>query len=615
MSDNILKRRSVGNPSAVGTPPPIKRKRGASVGNSPGIQPKQEVTGTESPSGFVELRDNVYSADVNKESILSDYQPHWCKCSTAVNGGICGADCTNRRNRVECDPTLCVAGENCSNQVIQRKSVVNQLEVVSRDGQTMLMTRNPIPEGCFIIQYTGEVMSSQSFQQRVASYGNRPTFCLPMTRDLVIDASVKGSVCRYVRHSTQASAEMLRWRVGGLHCMVLFSIRDINPGEEITFDPSKVTFDDPTQKASEVRCTVCREALGNQMVGGEDFALPHPLLGVAICGKCLLAYTERDWVPDQNGKDTFCRWCSHPGNLLACHSCPMSFCKKCLKSNLGHKTVRQAELKADKWQCIVCDASPLDKLRGVVSGSTEPPKQEQDTMGLGNLFKEERKPTLTPIRRQRGGGGGQRGRAPAGRGAAQSQGMLPTATQGSQGTPGSKPVRGAAYKGTPRPARGQMSLARGASATAPGRGMPQVRGRGVAPRGSAPSVSRGSGGRGGVQGIRPVTPVDNQLMGALAKSGISVSRQAVKQPAAANNNANMAKLQQALPRGISIVAVSESTTQSNELLKEVEDVANNLKEEVAKLRRDREREVNAKDVKHAVIRAQRKLEDLAMKIH
>ena len=67
-------------------------------------------------------------------------------------------------------------------------------------------------------------------------------------------------------------------------------------------------------------------------------------------------------------------------------------------------------------------------------------------------------------------------------------------------------------------------------------------------------------------------------------------------------------------RGISIVAVSESTTQSNELLKEVEDVANNLKEEVAKLRRDREREVNAKDVKHAVIRAQRKLEDLAMKI-
>ena len=51
-----------------------------------------------------------------------------------------------------------------------------------------------------------------------------------------------------------------------------------------------------------------------------------------------------------------------------------------------------------------------------------------------------------------------------------------------------------------------------------------------------------------MQGIRPVTPVDNQLMGALAKSGISVSRQAVKQPAAANNNANMAKLQQALPR-------------------------------------------------------------------
>ena len=67
-------------------------------------------------------------------------------------------------------------------------------------------------------------------------------------------------------------------------------------------------------------------------------------------------------------------------------------------------------------------------------------------------------------------------------------------------------------------------------------------------------------------------------------------------------------------RGISIVAVSESTTQSNELLKEVEDVANNLKEEVGKLKRDKDREITAKDVKHVVLRAQRKLEDLAMKM-
>jgi len=289
----------------------------------------------------------------------------------------------------------------------------------------------------------------------------------------------------------------------------------------------------------------------------------------------------------------------------------MSFCKKCLKSNLGQKMVRQAELKADKWQCIVCDSKALEKLRGVVSGSTEPQKHEQETMGLGNLFKEEQKPTLTPIRRQRGGGGGQRGKTPAGRGAAKSQGMLPTATQA---TPGSKPVRGAAYKGTPRPTRGQMSLARGASASAPGRGMPQARGRGVPPRGGAPSVSRGGGVLQGIRPVAPAAPVDNQLMGALAKSGISVSRQVVKQPAAANNNANMAKLQQALPRGISIMAVSESTTQSKELLKEVEDVANNLKEEVANLRRDREKEVNAKDVKHVVLKAQRKLEDLAMKM-
>jgi len=94
----------------MGTPPPIKRMC-KSVGNSPGIQLNKEVTGTESQSGFIELKDNLYSADVNKESVLSSYQPQWCKCSTAVNGGVCGADCTNRRNRVECDPTLCAYTE------------------------------------------------------------------------------------------------------------------------------------------------------------------------------------------------------------------------------------------------------------------------------------------------------------------------------------------------------------------------------------------------------------------------------------------------------------------------------------------------------------------------
>ena len=61
--------------------------------------------------------ENVYSGDVSKEMLLANYQPSWCKCETKGNGGDCGSDCTNRRNRVECDPTLCVAGDKCGNQV------------------------------------------------------------------------------------------------------------------------------------------------------------------------------------------------------------------------------------------------------------------------------------------------------------------------------------------------------------------------------------------------------------------------------------------------------------------------------------------------------------------
>jgi len=113
---------------------------------------------------------------------------------------------------------------------------------------------------------------------------------------------------------------------------------------------------------------------------------------------------------------------------------------------------------------------------------------------------------------------------------------------------------------------------------------------------------------------KPPAPVNNQLMGVLAKSGISVSRQVVKQPSAANNNANMAKIQQVLPRGISIMAVSESSTQCSEMLKEVEEVANSIKEEAGNLRRDRDKQINVKDIKHLVIKAQRKLEDLSIRM-
>ena len=55
--------------------------------------------------------------------------------------------------------------------------------------------------GSFIGQYTGQVMTRESFEDKLRNeYINNESLKLhviPLTEDLVIDATSKGSVCRY----------------------------------------------------------------------------------------------------------------------------------------------------------------------------------------------------------------------------------------------------------------------------------------------------------------------------------------------------------------------------------------------------------------------------------
>ena len=59
----------------------------------------------------------------------------------------------------------------------------------------------------------------------------------------------------------------------------------------------------------------------------------HPLLGVVMCKQCSSYYDDGDWVKDEEGFDTFCRWCGQGGDIILCDKCTHAFCKKCLQVN------------------------------------------------------------------------------------------------------------------------------------------------------------------------------------------------------------------------------------------------------------------------------------------
>ena len=110
-----------------------------------------------------------------------------------------------------------------------------------------------------------------------------------------------------------------------------------------------------------VHCTACYEQ-GNHKQKG--FFVRHPTLGVPICKACKSYYFEGSWRKDEDGKFEYCGWCAQGGDLLCCakSSCPNAFCLKCVKRNLGRKSVTKIE-EADNWECFECKPFQLKDLR------------------------------------------------------------------------------------------------------------------------------------------------------------------------------------------------------------------------------------------------------------
>ncbi|CAH2229631.1 jg27447 [Pararge aegeria aegeria] len=148
---------------------------------------------------------------------------------------------------VECND-LCKCKDSCGNRLVQYgpiktlyvKSTQNKLKGLG------LFTNTLISQGSFVCEYAGEVLTKK---QALFRYNNNEMhgrmnyiFCLNehvigRIVQTYIDPSSFGNIGRYINHSCYPNCEIVPVRVNTpLPKLAVFSIMDIQPDAEITFD-------------------------------------------------------------------------------------------------------------------------------------------------------------------------------------------------------------------------------------------------------------------------------------------------------------------------------------------------------------------------------------------
>ncbi|TMX02686.1 hypothetical protein EJD97_020481 [Solanum chilense] len=96
-----------------------------------------------------------------------------------------------------------------------------------------------IKAGQFIMEYCGEVLSSEAAKKRCLAYEAhkiKDAYIMSLNANYFIDATKKGSLARFINHSCQPNCETRKWIVLGETRVGIFAKRDISVGMELSYN-------------------------------------------------------------------------------------------------------------------------------------------------------------------------------------------------------------------------------------------------------------------------------------------------------------------------------------------------------------------------------------------
>ncbi|XP_059654034.1 histone-lysine N-methyltransferase ASHH1 [Cornus florida] len=218
---------------------------------------------------FIYINQNDFSGRKYKKQKEEDIAVCECKYDANDPDSACGERCLNVLTSTECTPSYCPCGDYCKNQRFQKcEYAKTKLFKTEGRGWGLLADEN-IKAGRFIIEYCGEVITSEEAQQRSQTYeaqGLKDAYIISLSSNYFIDATKKGSLARFINHSCQPNCETRKWTVLGEIRVGIFAKQDICVGTELAYD-----YNFEWYGGSNVRCLCgavnCSKFLGAKSSG------------------------------------------------------------------------------------------------------------------------------------------------------------------------------------------------------------------------------------------------------------------------------------------------------------------------------------------------------------
>ncbi|XP_072522292.1 histone-lysine N-methyltransferase SETMAR [Salminus brasiliensis] len=147
----------------------------------------------------------------------------------------------------ECN-VLCECSESCQSRLVQSGLKVQLGAFRTQDRGWGVLALEQIPRGSFVCEYAGEVIGFQEARQRQLSQTSDDMNYIIAVQEhrggqefsrTFVDPAAVGNVGRFLNHSCQPNLVMVPVRVHSLvPRLALFTRRDVEMGEELTFDYS-----------------------------------------------------------------------------------------------------------------------------------------------------------------------------------------------------------------------------------------------------------------------------------------------------------------------------------------------------------------------------------------
>ncbi|KAH7285464.1 hypothetical protein KP509_33G029300 [Ceratopteris richardii] len=139
----------------------------------------------------------------------------------------------------------CGCGPSCSNLPFQKR-LGRKLDLVKTEKCGWgLVAAERIKAGDFLIEYVGEVIDDKTCEDRlwgIKERGESNFYMCEINREMVIDATFKGNLSRFINHSCCPNTEMQKWQIDEEVRIGIFAISDIGKGEAISYDYQFIPF-------------------------------------------------------------------------------------------------------------------------------------------------------------------------------------------------------------------------------------------------------------------------------------------------------------------------------------------------------------------------------------